>query len=94
MKVQFKKIEVPRVLSPVNPVKLPYAQVAMTVDKMYDKPMPDDEAAIVEHVTLIAEMIRAMGWTEDEYGEKWMEENGDRLTELEGDLHLTQDQPS
>jgi hypothetical protein len=56
-------------------IKIPYDQVAYQVEVLYQKEFaPEQDAAITKHCEFIAEFIRACGWTEDEYFERWMKE--------------------
>ena len=50
-------------------MKLPYAQVNLLVDKLYNKVFPKGtpEKEIANYCEFIAQTIESMGWTVDEY---------------------------
>jgi hypothetical protein len=55
--------------------KIPYAILALEIEKLYSKDIPEDnDKAIEEHCEYIAQVIRSMGWSEEEYMERWMKE--------------------
>lgn len=57
------------------PTKVSYEIMALEVEKLYSKEFPPHDAAITKHCELIAEFIRACGYSEEEYWERWVKEN-------------------
>ena len=54
--------------------KIQYEVMAYEVEKLYQKDFPPGDPAINEHCEFIASFIRACGWDEHEYWERWCRE--------------------
>jgi len=55
--------------------RIPFPIVMLQVETMFQKDIPEDnDEAILQHCELITEFIRACGYTEEEYLERWMQE--------------------
>jgi hypothetical protein len=55
--------------------KIPYPILALQVEILYQKQFANNDLkAIEDHCQYIAEVIKAMGWSEEEYIERWMQE--------------------
>lgn len=58
-------------------MKVPYPILALEVEKLYAREFNDDQLKeIDEHCKFIAEFIKACGYSEEEYMERWMKEPG------------------
>jgi hypothetical protein len=56
--------------------KLPYDVLAIQIEKLFEKEMPDNDEEIDQHCQLIDAFIEAAGWNVEEYFERWMQEPG------------------
>lgn len=56
------------------PLKVSYEIMAYEVEKLYQKDIPPHDPAIVAHCEFIAEFIKACGWTEESYFDRWIQE--------------------
>ena len=55
--------------------KIPYRILALQVELLYQKEFDDNNLkAIEDHCEYIAQYIKACGWDELEYFERWMQE--------------------
>jgi hypothetical protein len=52
--------------------RIPYLVLAMEVERLYQKDIPQDDKKIEEHCAFISNYIEACGWSVDEYLERWM----------------------
>jgi phage gp36-like protein len=66
--------------------KMSFQELSYQIENLYAIPLPATDAAINQHCEVIAKYIRANGWTEDEYWDKWLNENGANDVD-EGDEH-------
>ena len=57
-------------------MKLPYAQLSVQVNKLYDYKLTD-EKAIEEHCEYIRQFIEACGWDVDDYIRAMMQDGPD-----------------
>jgi hypothetical protein len=62
--------------------KIPFPLLVLEVEKLYEKPIPDNEEAIVKHCEFIADFIRSCGYSEDEYFERLMQDEEDKEKQL------------
>jgi len=55
--------------------KISYPILALQIEKLYQKKFPDDnELEIERHIKYIADYIKACGWDEEEFLNRWMKE--------------------
>jgi hypothetical protein len=62
-------------------MRVPYAIVALEVEKLYSQKFDDSQVeAIEKHCEYIADFIKACSWTEDEYWDQWYREQDKELS--------------
>ena len=58
-------------------VKVPYPQLFLEVEKLYQKSFAEDQLQEIEdNIILIKELLNASGWTEEEFLERYLSNDG------------------
>jgi hypothetical protein len=54
--------------------KIPYEILAVQVEKLFEKELPDNDDEIDAHCRYIDSFITSCGWDVNEYFERWMQQ--------------------